>query len=92
MARSNRNQVRDVSHDGSSGAYGSESNSGTDNSASDGDAEDEDEQRGVDGDTGPTEPAEVPREGQHAVPRDGKRHALRGQEAGGGRAGRVEPN
>lgn len=91
MARSNRNQVRGISHDGSGGAYSGESNRGADDSTRDGDAEEQDEQRRVDGDAGPAEPPEVPREGQHAVTRDGERHALGRQEAGGGGAGRVEP-
>lgn len=63
MARSDGNQVREISHDGSGGAYSGESNRGADDSTRDGDAEEQDEKRCVDGDAGAAEPAEVPREG-----------------------------
>lgn len=91
MARGNGDQVRDISHDGRGGSNRAEGDGGPDDGARDGEAEDEDEQRGVHGDPVRAEPAEVPREGQHAVPRDGKGHALRRHEAAGRGAGRVEP-
>lgn len=91
VARSNGDEVRHIRHDGRGGSDRRESNGGPDDGARDGDAEDEDEQRGVDRDPGPAELAEVPREGQHAVARDGKGDALGGHEAAGRGAGRVEP-
>lgn len=91
MSRRNRDQVREISSNGSRSRNSTKRHRGTDHRASDGHAEEKHQIRGMEGRTASVEFAKVSGKGKHAVAGDGKSDTLGRHEAGGGGAGGVDP-
>lgn len=91
MSGGDGDQVREVGGDGGRGGDGTKGNLGPNYRTGDGYTQEQYQVGGVDGDPVAIELAEIPGEGQDAVPGYGKGDPLRGHETAGGSTCRVDP-